>query len=77
MSNLLTYVADAGSRLNRLDVRGKIFNDDVLRLYDRLEANEDVDMTEAVVSLKTQDLMYQATLEATAQISGRNLSDYL
>lgn len=77
MSNLLTYVADAGSRLNRLDVRGKIFDDDVLRLYDRLEANEDVDMTEAVVSLKTQDLMYQATLEATAQISGRNLSDYL
>ena len=77
MSNLLTYVADAGSRLNRLDVRDKLLDDDTLRLYDRLEANEDTDMTEAMVDLSTQDVMYQATLQATTLLSGRNLSDYL
>lgn len=76
-SNLLKYVADAGARLNRLEVRENLFQEDTLRLDDRLTYLEDTDVAFATTELKMQETIYQATLQATALISSRNLADYL
>ena len=77
MSDLLNYSADAGSRLNRLDVRDTLLDDDYLRLNDRLEAFLDTRAEEAIVNLQTYETLYQATLKSTAMISSRTLADYL
>lgn len=77
MSRLLNYQADAGAKLNRLEVRTTLLGDDHLRLDDRLVRLEDTDITEAIIDLKTYQVLYQATLQATSLVSSRNLSDYL
>lgn len=74
---LLKYIADAGARLNRLEVRSTLLEDDTLRLYDRLSAVEDTDATLVVTELETYKIMYQAALKATAAITSRTLADYL
>ena len=76
-ANLLKYTADAGSRLNRLDVRDNLLQGDNLRLSDRLSHLEDVDVTQVITELKTYDVLYQAALQATALVSSRTLADYL
>lgn len=76
-SNLLRYSADAGARLNRLDVRENLLGSDNLRLNERLSQTQDVDVTKVATELKTYDLLYQATLQSTAFISSRSLADYL
>ncbi len=76
-SNLLKYIADAGARLNRLDVRGTLLDDDNLRNTDRLGQVEDTPVDQTVIKLSTLETMYQATLQATNLISSRSLADYL
>lgn len=76
-SNLLRYTADAGARLNRLDVRENLLGSDNLRLNERLSQTQDIDVTKVTTELKTYDLLYQATLQSTAFISGKSLADYL
>ncbi|MCB2184835.1 MAG: hypothetical protein KQJ78_00350 [Deltaproteobacteria bacterium] len=77
MANLLKYEADAGSRLNRLEMRQSLFQEDNLRLYGRLQRLEDIDATDAISQLKLQETLYQAALQATAMISSRSLADYV
>lgn len=77
MARLLNYQADAGAKLNRLEVRKTLLEDDHLRLDDRLANLEDTDVTRAITDLKMYQILYQATLQATSLISSRNLSDYL
>lgn len=76
-ANLLKYSADAGARLNRLDVRENLLGSDNLRLNDRLSQTMDIDVTKVATELKTYELLYQATLQSTAFISSRSLADYL
>lgn len=77
MSRLLKYQADAGAKLNRLEIRQSLLEDDDLRLDDRLSRLEDADVTEVLTNLKMYQILYQATLQATSMIASRNLSDYL
>lgn len=76
-ARLLNYQADAGAKLNRLEVRQTLLGDDHLRLNDRLAHMEDTDVTKAITDLKMYQILYQATLQATSLIASRNLSDYL
>ncbi len=76
-NRLLQYVADDGARLNRLETRKKLLEDDSLRLFDRLKVSEDTDISDVITKLKTLETQYQATLQATASISSRSLADYL
>lgn len=76
-SNLLKYIADAGARVNRLDVRSTLLEDDSLRNTDRLGQVADTEVDQAVISLSTMETMYQATLQATSLISSSTLADYL
>jgi len=76
-SNLLRYSADAGARLNRLDVRENLLGGDNLRLNERLSQTQDIDVSKVATELKTFDVLYQATLQSTAFISSKSLADYL
>jgi flagellin-like hook-associated protein FlgL len=76
-SNLLKYSADAGARLNRLDVRENLLGSDNLRLNERLSQTQDIDVAQVATELTTYDLLYQATLQSTAFISSKSLADYL
>jgi flagellin-like hook-associated protein FlgL len=76
-ANLLKYSADAGARLNRLDVRENLLGSDNLRLNERLSQTKDIDVAKVATELKTYEILYQATLQSTAFISNRSLADYL
>ncbi len=76
-ANLLKYSADAGARMNRLDVRENLLGGDNLRLNERLSQTKDIDVTKVATELKTYELLYQATLSSTSFISSRSLADYL
>ncbi len=76
-SKLLKYIGDAGGKLNRLETRTGFLENDVLRLNDRLEQVEDADVTKVATQLASFQTMYQATLKATAMVSGKSLADYL
>jgi flagellin-like hook-associated protein FlgL len=77
MTRLLSQSADGGSRQNRLEVRVQLLADDKLNTDERLKDHEDADPTEVVTNLKMFEIMYQASLQATASLTSRTLADYL
>lgn len=77
MNNLLKYRADAGAKLNRLEVRANFFADDELRIEGRFAALEDMDVATATAEWNIQMTMYQAALQATAMVSSVSLANYL
>lgn len=76
-SKLLNYIADSGAKLNRLEVRERILGDDSLRLFERLEQDEDADVTTLVTDLQILQTMYQAALQSTATVTSISLADYI
>ena len=76
-TNLLRYNGDVGAKLDRLDVRDNFMQTDTARLNDRLSKVESADLTEVATYLKQYEVMYQATLQATAMVYSRTLADYL
>ncbi|WP_082464334.1 flagellin [Dethiosulfatarculus sandiegensis] len=77
MTRLLSHSADGGSRQNRLEVRVQLLADDKLNSDERLKDHEDADPAEVVTNLKMYEIMYQASLQATASLTSRTLADYL
>jgi flagellin-like hook-associated protein FlgL len=77
MTNLLQSQADAGAKLNRLEVRETLLGDDALRMDERLTQIEDVDVVEVSSTLALYDILYQATLKGMTMINDRSLADYL
>ncbi len=76
-TDLLRYMGDAGAKLNRLETRSNFLQNDELRLNDRLSRVESIDISQVTTDLKQYELLYQATLQATAMIYTRTLADYL
>lgn len=76
-ADLLKYTGDAGAKLNRIESRTGFMESDVLRLNDRLERVESADIADVTTKLKTFEIMYQATLQATAMVSEKTLADYI
>ncbi len=77
MNNLLKYRADAGAKLNRLDVRTNFFTDDELRIEGRFSRLEDLDVATATAEWNIQMTMYEAALQATAMVSSVSLANYI
>jgi len=77
LTTVLKCEADAGAKLNRLEVRYSFFEEDVLRLNDRLQALNGVDIATVTAEWQLQKIMYQAALQATAMVSSTSLADYI
>ena len=70
-------ISDVGSKMNRMDVKEKIFEDIIFANTDRLSKIEDADMAEAIMELKSRELAYQAALSSSAKLMTLTLMDYM
>lgn len=69
--------AAIGSKVNRLDLTLKRLDDDEINFTELKSLNEDVDMTEAFMKLKSQELIYNASLQSSMTVMQRSLMDFL
>jgi flagellar hook-associated protein 3 FlgL len=70
-------ISDVGSKMNRMDVKEKIFQDIIFTNTDRLSKIEDADMAEAIMELKAKEFGYQAALSSSAKLMTLSLMDYM
>lgn len=70
-------ISDVGSKMNRMDVKEKIFEDIIFANTERLSKIEDADMAEAIMELKARELTYQAALSSSAKLMTLTLMDYM
>ena len=70
-------VTDNGTRRSRLElIQNRLMNQKAT-FKDLQSANEDVDVTEVAVQLKSSELTYEAALAATSKIMQTNLMNYI
>ena len=70
-------ISDVGSKMMRVEVKGKILEDMNLSNTERLSKIEDADIAEAIMHLKSVEFAYQATLASSAKIMTLSLVDYM
>jgi flagellar hook-associated protein 3 FlgL len=70
-------VSDVGSKMNRMEIRDKIFQDLNFSNTERLSKIEDADIAEAVMNVKAAELTYQAALASSSKVMTLTLVDYL
>jgi flagellar hook-associated protein 3 FlgL len=75
--DLSAKISDVGSKMNRMDVKEKIFEDVIFANTERLSKIEDADMAEAIMELKARELTYQAALSSSAKLMTLTLMDYM
>jgi flagellar hook-associated protein 3 FlgL len=73
----LSTRADIGAKLNRLDFTQKRTHDLELEVSRLQSANEDLDFSEAITRLTTQQGVYRAALEAGARTAPMSILDFL
>lgn len=72
--NVLTWHARLGSWSARMDNASSTLDDTKVRLKEMLSDTEDVDLTEAIVNLKTQENIYQTAISVTQRILQMSLA---
>jgi flagellar hook-associated protein 3 FlgL len=77
MGTVLKCQADAGAKINRLETRQTLLEEEVLRMDERISEIESVDIAEATATLAVYNILYQAALAGMSMISNRSLADYL
>lgn len=77
ISNLLSVRAEIGAKTNRLELNMNRLEDQTLSVTKLLSKNEDADITKTIIDLKTQETVYQASLQAGARIIQPSLIDFL
>ncbi len=73
----LSNMADVGSRLNRLEASQNILSDLDGNNQTRLSGIEDLDLAKALSDLNAKQMVFQATLYSSAQVTKLTLMDYL
>lgn len=74
LDNLLSCTAQVGSWSARMDRSNEVLSDTTIRLKEMLSDTEDVDVTSAVVELKTQENVYQTALAVTSRMLDLSLA---
>lgn len=69
--------AEVGAKVNRLELTISRLEDDKINFTDLMSKNEDVDMTEAILSLQAQEIVYNASLRSSAQVMQQSLLDFI
>jgi flagellar hook-associated protein 3 FlgL len=70
-------ISDVGSKMNRMEIKDKIFQDLTFSNTERLSKIEDADIAEAVMNVKAAELTYQAALASSSKVMTLTLVDYL
>ncbi|HHV79243.1 MAG TPA: flagellar hook-associated protein FlgL [Firmicutes bacterium] len=77
LDTVLRYRAEVGARINRLELTLQRLKDTEIEYTRLLSENEDADITGAMVTLKTEEMVYRTALECGARIIQPSLIDYL
>jgi flagellar hook-associated protein 3 FlgL len=77
MGNLLRVRAGLGARMNRVELTANRLMDDEINFTRLMSKNENVDMAEAIMKLKNEENVYQASLATSARIIQPSLVDFL
>jgi len=71
-------ISDVGSKMNRMEIKDKIYQDLNFSNTERLSKIEDADITEAIMNVKAAELTYQAALASSSKVMTLlTLVDYL
>ncbi|TWT27819.1 flagellar hook-associated protein FlgL [Planomicrobium sp. CPCC 101110] len=77
IDRLLGAAAEVGARTNRVESIENRIQDSMLDLKARLSKIEDIDYAEAIIKLKSEESVYQASLASSAKIIQPSLMDFL
>ena len=77
LNKLLAVRADLGARYNRLEMTANRLEDDKYNFTKLMSNNEDADLAEVLMNLKTQENVYKASMAAGARIIQPTLIDFL
>ncbi|WAM33059.1 flagellar hook-associated protein FlgL [Caldicellulosiruptor morganii] len=77
IDNVVAQRGDVGALQNRLELIKNRLSDDNVNFTALLSNNEDVDMAEIIMKLKTAENVYRAALQTGAQILPPTLLDFL
>lgn len=71
-------ISDVGSKMNRMEIKDKIYQDLNFSNTERLSKIEDADIAEAIMNLSAAELTYQAALASSSKVMTlMTLVDYL
>lgn len=77
MKLTLSKLSDVGARMNRLEMTINRIDDLKINFTDLLQQNEDADMAEVIMNLKTEESVYRASLSAGSRVIQPSLLDFL
>ncbi|MDH4205549.1 MAG: flagellar hook-associated protein FlgL [Desulfobacteraceae bacterium] len=70
-------ISDVGSKMNRMEIKDRIYQDLNFSNTERLSKIEDADIAEAIMNVKAAELTYQAALASSSKVMTLTLVDYL
>ena len=70
-------ISDVGSKMNRMEIKDKIYQDLNFSNTERLSKIEDADIAEAIMNVKAAELTYQVALASSSKVMALTLVDYL
>ncbi len=77
MDRMLAVQAEIGARTNRVEANEIRLKEHTFEISNVLSKLEDVDYAEAIIRLKSEESIYQASLSASAKIMQTSLMDFL
>ncbi|TCK93380.1 flagellar hook-associated protein 3 FlgL [Natranaerovirga hydrolytica] len=77
LNSVIGKTAELGSRMNRLELTFNRLDADGINFKDLMSENEDVDIAEVVVNMTSAELVYQASLMASARTMQSTLLDFI
>lgn len=77
LSRIVSLRADLGSRIQVIDLISNRLGANELSIKGTLSDTEDIDISQALIDLQSQQNVYQATVSITAMMSQKGLVDYL
>lgn len=77
IQNNLNITAEIGGKINRLELTVDRLASDKLNFTDLMSENENVDMAEALIQFSSMEVVYNASLSASAKIIQPSLLDFI
>jgi flagellar hook-associated protein 3 FlgL len=74
---ILSEHSKIGAKMNRLEMTSNRLSEEKLSITKLLSENEDADLAEVVTNLKTQEMIYNASLSVASKVVRMSLVDYL
>jgi len=75
--DITAQISDVGSKMNRMEIKDRIYLDLNFSNTERLSKIEDADIAEAIMNVSVAEFTYQAALASSSKVMTLTLVDYL